>query len=77
MFKMELNKLTIVGDWSFVGEGKVIDSFTGKEVSVRLRFKANNVGFETTEVDGIRSAKLNNNLINGETGTLWDMIVLD
>jgi hypothetical protein len=25
------NRLTIVGDWKFVGEGKVIDSITGEQ----------------------------------------------
>jgi predicted subunit of tRNA(5-methylaminomethyl-2-thiouridylate) methyltransferase len=58
-------------------EGKVIDNTTGKEVNAKLRFNAINVGVETNEVDGIRHSKLHNKFIEDETGTMWEMYILD
>jgi hypothetical protein len=71
------NRFDFVGEWKFVGEGRVVDNYTGEEVNAKLRFKAINIGVETTELESGRDVKLNNKFIADETGTVWDLVILD
>jgi hypothetical protein len=71
------NRFDFVGEWNFVGEGKVLDHNTGKEINAKLRFKAINIGVETTELESGKDVQLNNKFITDEAGTMWDLVILD
>jgi hypothetical protein len=70
------SRFTIVGDWKFVGEGKVIDNSTGNEVNAKLRFKAATPTIETNP-ENREDVKTNLTLVSDENNTMWEMVILD
>lgn len=70
-------RFPLVGNWSFVGEGKILDTKTGEEFNAKLKFKATNVEIESNTVENIKSVKINNSVIADEFGTMWELGILD
>lgn len=72
------NRFTIVGDYTYVAKGRVLDNQLGKEFDAELRFKAN-AGIETSELpDGTKVAKSNLEFVKDEkSGSLWEMVILN
>lgn len=70
------NRFTIVGDYSYVAKGRVLDNQLGKEFDAEIRFKANGGIDSSTLPDGTRVAKANLEFVKDENlDSLWEMII--
>jgi hypothetical protein len=70
------NRWKMVGDFKVIAKGKVLDVNKNEEFDGELRFTSNNLGIETTTIDGINHAKVNGDLIKDDE-CLWELVVRD